>query len=119
MRDPEVMATLASLLENLASTSHRPRAVQRRKSKQQQIQAIRDALIESYPTLDSLVSLFERLGFGHHNYTSVADAHGAILAEMSTADDAERIAREVLGEATRIGGELEQLTKAIVTKRRQ
>lgn len=121
MRDPAAMNDLAGMLERLVEgvrqTPRKSKGRARSRSTSPRRNAVRTALQESYTTLESLSDLFERLKIDPESAATVEDAHRMILARLDSVASTDRIEDDIIDGSTRPGGELGQLTDAIVSKR--
>lgn len=121
MRDPAMVNDLAGLLEHVAEAvrqsprKSRPRA--RKTVAKPRRSAVRGALQEGYATLESLSGILDRLKIDRDTIATVEDAQRAILARLDSVADPSHIEIDIIEGATRPGGELGQLTEAIVSKR--
>ncbi len=125
MRDPSTMNDLAELLERVTETvsqnsrktkEEKPRSRGHGKITPAYRGAVRTALQEGYPTLESLGGLFDRLKIDRKTVATVEDAHRSILAHLDKVADPDRIKDDIIEGSIRLGGELGRLTDAIVSK---
>jgi hypothetical protein len=127
MRDPTTLAEVSTLLERVAApfgpkvrqparqpAQHRAKA---RGAKRRD--TVRSALRERYDTMDALDSLLETLGMPKRRFRTIDEAHRAILERLEKTPDAARIETDIINSARRVGGELDRLTNAIVSRRRE
>lgn len=123
MRDPATANDLAGLLERVAEAvrqnSQRSKGRTRRKVTSSRRTDVRTALQENYTTLDSVSGILDRLKIDRHTLATVEDAHRTILARLDSVADPDRIEDDIIDASVRTGGELGQLTEAIVTKRKR
>jgi hypothetical protein len=121
MRDPVAVTDLAGLLEHVAEAvrqfPRKSRTRARKKVANPRRSAVRNALQEGYSTLESLNGILDRLRIDRDSIATVEDAQRAILARLDSVADPSHIEIDIIEGATRPGGELGQLTEAIVSKR--
>lgn len=120
IRDPETASDLAGLLERISEAvrrdSQRTKKRPRKKIRSLGRADVRAALQERYTTLDSLNWILDRLKIPRDTVASAADAHEAILTRLSRSANTNDIEDDIVNLSTPPGGELRQLTDAIVTK---